>query len=140
MNFLTYDEYVGVFESHDDDFVIDESLTEVVDKIKSAIQNKFTSTIYYKGETRGIVDDGYRLIEPYALGTNRLGNMVMRAWLIRGMSKLGKKDPSQVPGWRLYRVDRIFIYNLALRKFDIPRKGYNRIDKHMTDVICSVDF
>lgn len=111
-----------------------------MDMLKNAIQNKFVCTIYYKGEVKGIVDDGYRYIEPYALGVNQLGNTVLRAWLLKGKSRRGRIDPKQVPGWRLFRVDRIFSISTSLQKYSIPRKGYNADDSGMTEVTFSAKF
>ena len=108
--------------------------------IKNSIQNKFVCTIYYKGEQKGLVDDGYRVIEPYALGVNHLGNTVLRAWLLKGKSRRGRIDPKQVPGWRLFRVDRIHTISTSLQSFSVPRKGYNSQDEGMEEVTFSVKF
>ena len=122
--------YVMLLESYDD----------TMTKLESAITNKFECTFYYRGERKGIVDDGYRYIEPYALGFNKQGNTVLRAWLKKGTSRLGRIDPKQVPGWRLYRIDRISIITPTLSKFTVPRKGYNAEDSHMTEVTFSAIF
>lgn len=108
--------------------------------IKNAINNKFVCTIYYKGERKGLVDDGYRFIEPYAVGVNKQGNTVLRAWLIRGKSRRGRIDPKQIPGWRLFRVDRISSIATSLQKFTVPRKAYNADDEGMTQVMYSAKF
>lgn len=117
-----------------------ESSEEVTTKLENAINNKFVCTIYYRGERRGIVDDGYRYIEPYALGVNKQGNTVVRAWLIKGTSRRGKIDPKQVPGWRLFRLDRISLITPTLQKFTVPQKGYNADDNGMTEVTFSAQF
>jgi len=108
--------------------------------LKNAINNKFVCTIYYRGEQKGLIDDGYRYIEPYALGVNKKGNIVLRAWLIKGKSKRGRIDPKQVPGWRLFRIDRINSISTSLQNFTVPRKGYNADDEHMTEVMYSAKF
>jgi predicted DNA-binding transcriptional regulator YafY len=117
-----------------------EDFNSVMTELQNAISNKFVCTIYYKGEMKGVVDDGYRYIEPYALGVNKHGNNVVRAWLIKGTSRRGRIDPSQVPGWRLFRVDRISIITPTLQKFTVPRKGYNADDQGMTEVTFSAQF
>jgi hypothetical protein len=139
-NVLNYDNFIKTNESSSSYVMLYESFSDVMTKIKDAITNKFECTIYYKGETKGVVDDGYRYIEPYALGVNKQGNTVLRAWLTKGTSRLGKIDPTQVPGWRLYRVDRINIITPTLSKFTTARKGYNAEDSHMTEVTFSVKF
>jgi len=108
--------------------------------LKNAITNKFVCTIYYRGEQRGVVDDGYRYIEPVAIGVNKSGNTVLRAWLTKGKSRTGKLDRSLVPGWRLFRLDRISSISTSLQNFTVARKGYNAKDKHMTEVMFSAKF
>jgi len=117
-----------------------EDFNNVMTKLEDAITNKFVCTIYYKGERPGLVDDGYRYIEPYALGVNIQGNTVVRGWLIKGTSRSGKRDSSLVPGWRLFRVDRISEINPTLQKFTVPRKGYNSQDSKMSEVTFFADF
>lgn len=129
-NIETSQHYVKLFE----DF------NSTMETLKSAISNRFQCTIYYKGERKGIIDDGFRKIEPYALGVNHLGNNVLRAWLIEGKSRRGNIDRSQVPGWRLYRIDRIFSISLSTQTFTKPQKKYNSEDSHMTEVMYSVQF
>jgi predicted DNA-binding transcriptional regulator YafY len=108
--------------------------------LQNAINNKFVCTIYYKGERPGMIDDGYRYIEPYALGVNEKGNTVLRAWLLKGKSRRGRIDPKMVPGWRLFRVDRISSISASLGTFTVPRKGYNADDSGMTEVMYSAQF
>ena len=144
-NLLDYTSFSKLNESKEDSkqsscVMLLESYTENMTKLENAITNKFECTIYYKGERKGIVDDGYRYIEPYALGVNKHGNTVLRAWLKKGTSRAGKIDPKQVPGWRLFRVDRISIITPTLAKFLTPKKGYNADDAHMTEVTFSANF
>jgi predicted DNA-binding transcriptional regulator YafY len=117
-----------------------ENYAQTMDKLEDAIRNKFVCTIYYKGERRGILEDGYRYIEPYAVGINSRGNTVVRCWLLKGTSRTGKIDPSLVPGWRLFRVDRIASIATTLQQFNAPRKGYNPEDKKMAEVMFSAQF
>jgi len=117
-----------------------EDYNTTMSMLKNSIDNKFVCTIYYKGEQRGLVDDGYRYIEPYAVGVNEKGNTVLRAWLLRGKSRRGRIDPKQVPGWRLFRIDRISSIASSLQKFTVPRKGYNWDDSGMTEVMYSARF
>ena len=117
-----------------------ESLEQTMEKLEDAITNKSVCTIYYRGERKGTVDDGYRYIEPYALGVNQKGNIVVRAWLIKGTSRTGKIDPSLVPGWRLFRVDRISIITLTHQTFTTPHKGYNAEDTGMVEVNFAATF
>lgn len=121
-------------------FSINEGYNDIMEKLEDAINNKFVCTIYYKGEKKGIVLDGFRTIEPYAVGVSRAGNTVVRAWMSKGISKTGKLNRKLVPGWRLYRIDRITTLNVTLQKFLVPHKGYNPKDMNMTEVMFSAQF
>lgn len=123
-----------------DEFQLFEGSIEKLQKLQDAINNKFVCIIDYRGEVEGKVDNGIRYIEPFVIGANRLGNTLIRAWMIKGVSRTGKIDPSLVPGWRLYLLDRIFNVDTTLENFSTPRKGYNAKDKKMTDIITSVTF
>ncbi len=125
----------------DNNFVmLREDYTNSIAMLKNAIQNKFVCTIYYKGERKGLIDDGIRFIEPYALGVNERGNTVLRAWLLKGKSRRGRIDPKQVPGWRLFRIDRMSSISISLQSFTVPRKGYNDEDEGMTNVMYAAQF
>jgi predicted DNA-binding transcriptional regulator YafY len=119
--------------------VINEDAKDIMEKLKDAISNKFVVQLYYHGETKGVVEDGYRKVEPLAIGNNKHGNTVLRAWLIEGTSKTGKIDPSLVPGYRLFRLDRITIVDSTLQVFK-ERPGYNPDDQGMTEIIISAKF
>ena len=127
---LSFDEYNKIFESFDSN----------MQHLKDAINNKFVCMIDYRGEINGKVDNGIRYIEPYVIGTNNIGNTLLRAWMIKGVSRTGKIDPSLVPGWRLYRFDRIFNVNSTDEKFTVAKKGYNFKDSKMIDIIISATF
>lgn len=145
-NILSYDNFIKDINENVEvsretsNVMLFESFSDTMTKLQDCITNKFECTIYYKGERKGVVDDGYRYIEPYALGVNKQGNTVVRAWLKKGTSRIGKIDPKQVPGWRLFRVDRISIITPTLAKFTTPRKGYNADDSGMTEVTYSANF
>ena len=126
--------------SSNEHVMLREDFNTTMTLLKNAITNKFICTIYYKGERKGLVDDGYRYIEPYALGVNQKGNNVLRAWLLKGKSRRGRIDPKQVPGWRLFRIDRINSISTSLGTFTVPRKGYNADDNGMTEVMYAAKF
>lgn len=111
------------------------------DKILSALRNRNVVTFWYDDPDEGEgVKPGYREVEPYVYGKHYIsGNDVVRAWLIRGVSKTGEIDPSLVPGWRLFRVDRMGNWLNNDNKFEPytengspVRNKYNPDDKHMT--------
>ena len=111
-----------------------------MEKLQNAITNKFVCTIDYRGDAATKILPGVRVIEPYALGTDKHGNTLLRAWLIRGYSRSGKINPKLVPGWRLFRVDRMTIVTPSLQKFTIAKKGYNANDSMMQEIILSASF
>jgi predicted DNA-binding transcriptional regulator YafY len=77
------------------------------DKIIGAITNKNVCRIYYEGDTT--IVKGLRVIEPVGFGLSKRNNPVIRAW-----QRLGVSDTSDnIPGWRLFRLDRIKIYQLS---------------------------
>jgi predicted DNA-binding transcriptional regulator YafY len=140
-NLLKFNEFQKLNESEVlENVALFESFTSTMETLEDAITNKSVCTIYYKGERRGLVDDGYRYIEPYALGVNQKGNIVVRAWLIKGTSRTGKIDPKLVPGWRLFRVDRISIITPTHQTFTTPHKGYNAEDSGMVEVNFAATF
>lgn len=109
-------------------------------KIIPSMENRNVVTFWYDDPEEGDgIDPGYREVEPYVFGRHyKSGNEVIRAWLVRGVSKTGKVDPSLVPGWRLFRVDRMGNWIDTDEKFEPyqngnpTRIGYNPDDKHMT--------
>jgi predicted DNA-binding transcriptional regulator YafY len=141
-NLIKFDDFCVLNESVQEleHVALYEAFNNTMDALEDAITNKTVCTIYYKGERKGIVDDGYRYIEPYALGVNIRGNIVVRAWLLKGTSRTGKIDPSLVPGWRLFRVDRISIITPTHQTFTTPRKGYSAEDSGMTEINFTATF
>jgi hypothetical protein len=69
--------------------------------------------IYYDGTDNG--GKGYRTIEPVCLGLSKKGNFVLRAWEIDGSSWSAQNDANYLPGWRLFRLDKIFTYKTNIR-------------------------
>lgn len=73
-----------------------------MEDLKRAIIDRKPISIQYTGPT-GEVESGPRYdIEPIILGTHsKTGNLVIWAYVFRGVSKTG------LPGWKMFRVDRI---------------------------------
>ena len=68
--------------------------------IIDAIENNYAVLIRYSGEDgKG---NGERLIVPYAIGSSKAGNKVIRAAQEDGVSTSGKPN-----AWKFFRVDRI---------------------------------
>jgi len=73
-----------------------------LETIRKAIGERIPMSIYYSGPANE-VREGQRIdIEPIVLGKHaKSGNLVMWAFVFKGISKKG------LPGWKMFRVDRI---------------------------------
>ena len=110
-----------------------------IDDVVDCIKNKKKCVIYYDGDEPG--GRGLRDIEPVCLGVSKAGNKVVRAWDNEGSSHTAYKGEQPLPGWRLFRVDKILTYKPTLDTFNNARPGYNfNGDKSMTRVILNAKF
>ena len=110
-----------------------------VDSIVNAIKNKDIVIIYYDGDEPG--GRGLREIEPVCFGYSKADNPVLRAWDSQGASHTDYTKEQPLPGWRLFRVDKILSFKPTGEKFDTPRPGYNpNGDKSMIRVVINAVF
>jgi hypothetical protein len=78
--------------------------------------------------------DGYsRVVEVHAAGYSKDGNALMRVWQIRGGSVSGERV-----GWKLMRLDEALSAHLVEEPSGAPRKGYNRGDPAIANIICQL--
>ena len=116
-------------------------ITEIaaIDDMQNGIKQKMVMIIYYndkKPEGRG-----FRTIEPVCLGYSKAGNLVLRAWEREGASYSASKEGNILPGWRLFRVDKILTFKPTMDNFTEMRPNYNpNGDKLMTRVIINAVF
>jgi len=116
-------------------------ITEIasLNDIQKSIRDRNVTTIYYDGDEPG--GKGLRTIEPVCVGYSKAGNLVLRAWDIEGASHRNTTGEKPLPGWRLFRVDKIFTYKPTMDKFNEPRPNYNpNGDKTMSKVILNAKF
>ena len=107
--------------------------------VQNSIRNKKVIVIYYDGDDNG--GKGYRTIEPVCLGYSKKGNLVLRAWEIEGSSWSAKNKNNILPGWRFFRLDKIFTYKPTMDKFTEVRPNYNPSgDRSMSRVIINAKF
>lgn len=120
--------------------VIKEIILEVaLDQVVNSVKNKNLVSIYYDGEDNG--GKGLRVIEPFCVGVSKKGNRVIRAWEREGASKTASTGEQPLPGWRLFRLDRIGNYSVDPReKFLTPRPLYNPDDKGMVGLKTCASF
>jgi predicted DNA-binding transcriptional regulator YafY len=122
-----------------------ESLTSLlleiasIDTIQDAVNNRKVCIIYYDGDEPG--GRGIREIEPVALGKSKAGNLVCRAWDREGASHTAYKGEQPLPGWRLFRLDKILSCKPSGEIYNTERPNYNSNgDKSMTDIITIAKF
>jgi hypothetical protein len=126
--------------------------------IADAILNRKKITFYYTGPRRPKKDNvkaGYRVkVEPVAMGLNKKGNLVLRAWVDKpSTSKRGfeaktvidrnTKQKKVVPGnhWRTFILSRTSSVQVTDETFDVKRPGYNEDgDKSMSVVYVKTDW
>ena len=110
-----------------------------IESITDCIKNKKKCIIYYDGDEPG--GRGLREIEPVCLGTSKAGNKVVRAWDAEGASHTGYKGEQPLPGWRLFRLDKVLSLKPTGENFTEMRPNFNQNgDKSMTSVIIISKF
>jgi len=111
------------------------SIESVVDSIKK----KQVIVLYYTGDAPG--GDGLRTIEPVCLGVSKAGNKVLRAWDYEGASHTATIGTQPLPGWRLFRLDKITSYKPNGQVFNEMRPNFNpNGDKSMVSIITLANF
>lgn len=110
-----------------------------IESVVDCIKNKKKCIIYYDGDEPG--GRGLREIEPVCLGTSKSGNKVMRAWDEEGASHTAYKGEQPLPGWRLFRLDKILSLKPTGESFSEMRPDFNPDgDKSMKSVIIVAKF
>ena len=110
-----------------------------LDSIIDAIKGRKIVVIYYDGDEPG--GRGLRQIEPVCLGVSKAGNKILRAWDSEGASHTGYKGEQPLPGWRIFRLDKILSIKPTGEVYNTPKPGYNfNGDKSMVSVIINAKF
>lgn len=110
-----------------------------IDGVVDAIKKRQVVVIYYDGDEPG--GRGLRQIEPVALGTSKAGNKILRAWDDEGASHTAYKGEQPLPGWRIFRLDKILSIKPTGEVYNTPKPGYNfNGDKSMVSVIINAKF
>lgn len=111
------------------------TLEDVLDSIK----NRKVVVIYYDGDEPG--GRGLREIEPVCIGVSKANNRIIRAWDKEGSSHTAYKGQQPLPGWRIFRLDKILSLKPTGDVYNEPRPGYNfNGDKTMASVILNAKF
>lgn len=110
-----------------------------IETVQNAVNGRKVCIVYYDGDEPG--GRGLREIEPVALGKSKAGNLVMRAWDREGASHTGYKGEQPLPGWRLFRLDKVLSCKPSGEVYNEPRPNYNfNGDKSMTTIITIARF
>jgi predicted DNA-binding transcriptional regulator YafY len=110
-----------------------------LDNIQTAINNRKVCVIYYDGDEPG--GRGLREVEFVAVGKSKAGNLVARGWDREGASHTGYKGEQPLPGWRLFKLDKILSFKSIPEVYNEPKPGYNfNGDKSMTQVFAIAKF
>ena len=110
-----------------------------IENIIDAIKNKKKCIIYYDGDEPG--GKGLREIEPVCLGVSKSGNKVVRAWDEEGASHRGYLGTRPLPGWRMFRLDKILTLKPTGENFTEMKPNFNpNGDKSMKSIIIISQF
>lgn len=111
-----------------------------VDSVVDAIKKRQKCIIYYDGDEPG--GRGLRQIEPVCLGRMRgTNNLALRAWDEEGASHTGYEGEQPLPGWRLFRLDKILSLKPSNETFTQMRPNFNpNGDKSMQSIIIIAKF
>ena len=110
-----------------------------VNSIVDAIKKRKKIVINYAGDEPG--GTGLREIEPVCFGYSKADNPILRAWDSEGASHTGYKGEQPLPGWRIFRLDKILSFHPTGETFDEMRPNYNpNGDKSMVRVIVNAKF
>jgi hypothetical protein len=112
-------------------------LREAVDpnKIEQAIDTKKRVIINYEGDPEHGIAPGTRYIDVYSYILTTAGNQAIRAYQPMG------DTASDVPSWKLFRLDRIKSWKETPYINKVPAQGFNRFeDKGAKEVFKIADY
>jgi len=106
-----------------------------VPSISDAIKGRYEVTINYEGDPKHGIASGIRTVQVYVYGLTKIGNPCIRAYQPYG------DTASDVPEWKLFRIDRILSWKPTFSIFSKPAPKYNpNGDKSMSSVLQKIDF
>jgi hypothetical protein len=81
-------------------------------------------------------------VQPVAFGTTKSGNPCFRAYQLNGSSESAEKNEGQLPGWRLFLLDRVVpnTWKDSGKVFSEPPMYNPNGDKTMSEVFVKADF
>lgn len=125
--------------------ILEQLLYEEVaqDKVILAVKKRHEVSFKYDsddGDPRGKKE---RItVQPVALGTTKSGNPCFRAYQVNGSSESAEKREGQIPGWRLFLLDRVVpnTWRDTGKVFNEPPMYNPNGDKTMAEVMVQADF
>lgn len=125
--------------------VIKQLLFEEVaqDKVAYAVKKRHEVSFKYDnndGDSRGKLE---RItVQPVALGTTKSGNPCFRAYQLNGSSESAEKHEGEIPGWRLFLLDRVVpnTWKDSGKVFNEPPMYNPNGDKTMAEVLIQANF
>lgn len=140
-----------------------QTFTPTIDKIRNCIKNRRYAGIYYEeeGDPDGIdVLPGFRLIEPLVFGkgylsadgvVTHINDHYLRAFVIKESRKaenpklhsLHRRSVSKtkrVPYFRLFRLDRVTMWENIRFKIPNEREEYNPDDRMIAEILEAANF
>ena len=72
------------------------------------------------------------IVEPYALGKDHSGKLILTAWFWKGT--IGQDSQ----GIKHYSVESIISFQPLSETFDRPQDGYNPVNAHFQSVVCDL--
>lgn len=106
-----------------------------VPSVNDAIKGRYEVTINYEGDPKHGIAPGIRTVQVYVYGLTKAGNPCIRAYQPYG------DTASEVPNWKLFRLDRIISWKPTFSIFSKPAPKYNpNGDKSMSSVLSQIDF
>jgi hypothetical protein len=131
-DYVTSIKNITNIELEDDDQKTEIKKNVNVDNIKKAIDNKIIIKIFYRGDKS--IAAGQRTIEVFAYGRSLANNEVIRAYQLAGDTK------TEMPGWKLFRTDRITRWVETNKRFSQPRPDFKLTDKGMSTTPYNAKF
>jgi hypothetical protein len=96
----------------------------LIDLLKTAVSDRKVLAFEYDGLPR--------LVEPHAVGLNKKGQLILRAFQITGGSASGSI------AWKLFTLEKATNLQLVDLTSHAPRSGYKAGDKAMTQILAEL--
>jgi hypothetical protein len=97
------------------------------EEICKAIRGRHYVRLYYQNH-----ESGWHIVEPYVLGEDHSGNLILAAWQWKGT--IGENSQ----GIQYYSVEAIKEFQIDSATFHHPQPAYNFADTRFRNVVCDL--